>query len=157
MLKNPCKILWTVSGAVTLIAMMHVQNWHFRTPSQKTEGPAWQRTPDFLHDLQEERKPSVEVNFKAARKASAGPVTLKEYQKAISSYVGIAPIEFFDKWRDVLVGTDRSFAFAEIAAISDDEYSDRLSDLLKQYFSKKSKPTDEDDLLEFDMLKMNSP
>lgn len=126
----------------------------FQDVIAEDEGPAWQRTPDFLHDLQDERKPSVEVNFNATRKASAGPVTLKEYQTAIASYVGIASIEFFDKWRDVLVGTNSSFSFVEIAAISDDEYSDRLSDRLKQHFSKKSEPTDEDDLLEFDMLKM---
>ena len=126
----------------------------FQDAMAAEEGPAWLRTPDFLYELQEARKPSVEFDFNTNRKANAGPVTLEEYQEAIASYAGLAPPEFFDKWCDFIVGSDHGFAFNEVAAISDDEYSDRLSDHLAQHFSGASAPTDEDERLEFDMLKM---
>lgn len=126
----------------------------FQDAMAAKEGPAWLCTPDFLYELQEARKPSVEFDFNTNRKANAGPVTLEEYQAAIASFAGLAPPKFFDNCRDVIVGSDHGFAFNEVAAISDDEYSDRLSDHLAQHFSGASAPTDEDERLEFDMLKM---
>ncbi|MCK0104395.1 phage integrase SAM-like domain-containing protein [Pseudohalocynthiibacter sp. F2068] len=126
----------------------------FQNALAEEEGPAWLRTPDFLDDLQESRKPSVEIGSGTKRKANAGPVTLEEYNDAAACYAGIAPPEFFEKWRDFYVGTDRSFTFNEVAPISDDEFADRLSEHLEQHFCSVSAPTDEDERLEFDILKM---
>jgi hypothetical protein len=118
------------------------------------EGPAWQNTPDLLEDLQEARKPSVELDFNTARKPELGAITNEEYSVATARYANIAPREFFDKWRDHLVGSERGFTFSVITPITDDEFSDRLSDILTHHFSGASAPDDEDQRLEFDMLKM---
>lgn len=53
--------------------------------------PGWKSTPDLLHDLQELRKPYVDLEWGKARKANAGPVTLEEYESAAACYAGIAP------------------------------------------------------------------
>lgn len=117
------------------------------------EGPVWKRVPNILLELQDERKPSIEIDF-VKRKPGAGPVTEREYDYAAARFAGVAPPEFFDKWRDFFVGSDHGFAFAEVPAISDDEFADRLSDLLRDHFGNTDAPDDEDERLEFDMLKM---
>ncbi len=117
-------------------------------------GPLWSRAPDILHDLQEARKPSIEISIHNNRKKEAGPITREEYDAAIAPYLTVAPPEFLEKWRNVLVGAEHGFTVTEIAPIADDEYSDRISELLANGFGGAPAPTDEDERLEFDMLKM---
>ena len=126
----------------------------FQDALAEEEGPAWKRVPDMIADLQEERKPAVEFEFGTQRKPDTGPVTDKEFDEATAPYRNLASQEYFDRCRSILVGSDLNFTFKELQAISDDEFSDRLSEILERHFATEHAPDDEDDRLEFDMLKM---
>ncbi len=126
----------------------------FQDALAQEAGPAWKRVPDMLDDLLEQRKPAVEFEFGTQRKTNAGPVTDKEFDEATAPYKGLAPQKYFDRCRKILVGSNSNFGFKEMPAISDDEFADRLSEIVEQHLGREHIPDDEDDRLEFDILKI---
>ena len=72
----------------------------------EAEGPAWRRRPDFLQDLKEARKPSVELDFTTNRNPMAGPVTNEEYGDRFSP--GTIVRSLFCACSKVTSGTIRS-------------------------------------------------
>lgn len=118
------------------------------------ECPNWKSIGDFLEELKRSRIPRSVITVLAAN--TDRYFTDNDLNKVVEPFINIIEPSQIDEWRSTFIGVKNIRLKLEIdRPIDDDEYFDRLRDIYDGHFGLSSTPpTDEDERIEWDILKM---